>query len=64
MPSFHIDLYSGRGQSEVNQLICNNNKAKELIDWQPKISLVEGLEKTMNWFKANAEKYKSEIYNI
>ena len=51
-------------QSEVNQLICNNNKAKELIDWQPKMSLYEGLEKTINWFKDNAGKYKSEIYNI
>ena len=51
-------------QSEVNQLICNNNKAKALIDWQPKMSLDEGLEKTINWFKANAGEYKSEIYNI
>jgi NAD dependent epimerase/dehydratase len=51
-------------KSEVNQLICNNNKAKELIDWQPKMSLDEGLEKTINWFKANAGEYKSEIYNI
>jgi len=51
-------------KSEVNQLICNNNKAKELIDWQPKMSLDEGLEKAINWFKANAGKYKSEIYNI
>jgi NAD dependent epimerase/dehydratase len=51
-------------QSEVNQLICNNNKAKKLIDWQPKMSLDEGLEKTINWFKANAGEYKSEIYNI
>ncbi|MCK5513536.1 MAG: SDR family NAD(P)-dependent oxidoreductase [Deltaproteobacteria bacterium] len=51
-------------KSEVNQLICNNNKAKELIDWQPKMSLDEGLEKTINWFKANAGEYKSKIYNI
>ena len=51
-------------QSEVNQLICNNNKAKELIDWQPKMSLDEGLEKTINWFKANTGEYKSKIYNI
>ena len=51
-------------QSEVNQLICNNNKAKELIDWQPKMSLDAGLEKTINWFKANTGEYKSEIYNI
>ena len=51
-------------KSEVNQLICNNNKANELINWQPKMSLDEGLEKTINWFKANAGEYKSEIYNI
>ncbi len=51
-------------QSEVNQLICNNNKAKKLIDWQPKMSLDEGLEETINWFKANAGEYKSKIYNI
>ena len=51
-------------QSEVNQLICNNNKARELIDWQPKMSLDEGLEKAINWFKANTGEYKSKIYNI
>jgi NAD dependent epimerase/dehydratase len=51
-------------KSEVNQLICNNNKAKELIGWQPNVSLDEGLEKTINWFKENLKEYKSELYNI
>ena len=51
-------------KSEVNKLICNNQKAKEMIGWQPKISLDEGLEKTVNWFRANLKEYKGELYNI
>jgi len=51
-------------KSEVNRLICNNQKAKELIGWQPKVSLDEGLEKTINWFKENLKEYKSKLYNI
>ena len=51
-------------RSEVNKLICNNQKAKELIGWKPKVSLDEGLEKTINWFKENLNEYKSKLYNI
>jgi len=28
-------------------------KAKELLGWQPKTSLEEGIEKTVDWFKKN-----------
>ena len=51
-------------KSEVNELICNNQKAKELTGWEPKVSLDEGLEKTINWFKENLKEYKSELYTI
>jgi len=51
-------------KSELNKLICNNQKAKEMIGWQSKVSLDEGLEKTINWFKENLKEYKSELYNI
>ena len=51
-------------KSEVNELICNNQKAKEMIGWEPKVSLDEGLEKTINWFKENLKEYKSELYTI
>jgi NAD dependent epimerase/dehydratase len=50
--------------SEVNQLLCNNQKAKELIKWHPTVKLVEGLSKTVNWFKKNQQVYKSDLYNI
>lgn len=51
-------------KSEVNKLICNNQKARKLTGWQPKVSLDEGLEMTINWFKENLREYKSDLYNI
>ena len=41
--------------SEVIQLISNNNKAKELIKWEPKTDLEHGLEKTIEFISANLD---------
>jgi len=38
---------------DVNRLICNNTKAKELLDWKPKISMDRGLSITFDWAKKN-----------
>ncbi|WP_188208224.1 dTDP-glucose 4,6-dehydratase [Alkalibacillus aidingensis] len=42
----HIHL-----QSEIAKLTCNYDKAKQLIGWEPKISLQEGIRRTENWIK-------------
>ena len=39
-------------QSEVQKLLCDNTKVKQLLDWSPKISLEEGIAKTEEWIKA------------
>lgn len=39
---------------DVNRLICNNNKARILLKWKPKISLDEGLKITLNWARKNS----------
>ena len=39
--------------SEVNQLICDNQRAHQLIGWQPMVHLEEGLSKTIEWFRKN-----------
>lgn len=50
--------------SEVERLWANNNKAKELLNWQPKYGGLDGLRKglseTIEWFKANQN---SSFYN-
>jgi len=35
------------------RLYCNYSKAQELFNWQPKISIDEGLKKTIEWIKQN-----------
>ena len=55
--------------SEVERLFSSNNKAKDLLDWEPEYSGLEGLrrglEETINWFslEENLKLYKSDIYN-
>lgn len=36
-------------QSEIQKLLCNYDQAKELLNWQPQVSLEEGLKKTSEW---------------
>lgn len=36
-------------QSEIQKLLCNYEKAKELLGWEPQVSLEEGLRRTEEW---------------
>lgn len=38
---------------DVQKLICDNRKAKKLLNWEPKISFEDGLKETINWMKEN-----------
>ena len=57
-------------KSEVQRLWASNEKAKELLNWSPEYSgldgFARGIEKTIAWFEApkNLEAYKSDRYNI
>ncbi len=52
--------------SEVFRLWCDNTKIRELTGFQPKYSIREGLEKTVEWFTlpGNLAKYKPGLYNV
>lgn len=51
--------------SEVFRLCGDNTKIRNLTDWEPRVSLREGLGKTVEWFlnPENLKRYKSNIYN-
>ena len=49
--------------SEVERLWCDNTKAKEILEWEPKTSLDEGLKETIEWISEHIDLYKPEIYN-
>jgi dTDP-glucose 4,6-dehydratase len=38
---------------DVDKLICDNTKSKKILNWEPQISINEGLEKTIKWIKTN-----------
>jgi len=43
---------------DVERLICGNEKAKKILGWEPKISLEEGLKRTIEWIANNPIKFK------
>ncbi|MDE6007986.1 MAG: SDR family NAD(P)-dependent oxidoreductase [Muribaculaceae bacterium] len=51
--------------SEVFRLLGSNKLITSLTDWRPKVSLEEGLRRTIDWIcsEDNLKKYKPEIYN-
>ena len=53
-------------ESEVFRLFCDNKKIKELLNYEPKVDIRNGLIKTINWISKpeNLKMYKSEIYNV
>ncbi len=44
---------------DVQKLVCSNEKAKRLLDWEPRIGIEEGLEKTIEWAKKSGIKIKT-----
>ena len=48
-------------KSEVEGLLCNSNKAKNILNWKPKYAgskgLNDGLKETINWFIKNKKNY-------
>ena len=50
--------------SEVERLVCNNEKLLKRTNWKPGYSLVNGLEETISWMKDSLHLYKSELYHV
>lgn len=51
-------------KSEVNRLLGSNEKIKKLTNWKPNYSFEQGIAETVEFFKGNLYKYKTDIYNI
>jgi dTDP-glucose 4,6-dehydratase len=50
--------------SEVWHLECDNRRAREVLGWQPQVSLKEGLRRTVDYIASHLERYKPELYTI
>jgi nucleoside-diphosphate-sugar epimerase len=50
--------------SEVERLFASNQYAKDRLHWQPKVSLMDGLETTVRWFRGRTDIYKRDFYHV
>lgn len=51
-------------KSEVNRLLGSNEKIKRLTNWKSKYTFEQGIADTIEFFKHNLDKYKTDIFNI
>jgi dTDP-glucose 4,6-dehydratase len=51
-------------KSEVGLLLADTRKAAERLGWHPKVSLEEGLARTIDWIASHQDSYKAQIYNV
>jgi len=52
------------GKSEVMKLWASNKKAREMIGWEPQVSLDEGLRKTIEWISSHIDLYRPDQYTV
>lgn len=53
VPIEHVEHH--HPQSEIARLVCDYGKAKELLGWEPEVSLEEGIRKTQEWIANHPE---------
>jgi UDP-glucose 4-epimerase len=46
-------IYAPERKGEIKRIFLNTDKAKKELDWQSHLTLNEGLEKTVDWFREN-----------
>lgn len=65
--SFQVELDERRVRpeaSEVNRLVCDHRKAEEMLGWRPRISLREGLQRTISWIRQHPEHFPTLDYQV
>lgn len=50
--------------SEVERLLADTSKARQLLGWKHEVPLEDGLRYTVEWFDATLARYKPSIYNV
>nr|MCR5399292.1 GDP-mannose 4,6-dehydratase [Lachnospiraceae bacterium] len=51
-------------KSEVNRLLGDNTKIRNLTNWEQKYTFSQGIAETIEWLRHNLDKYKTDIYNL
>lgn len=51
-------------KSEVRRLLSDNSLARERLNWNPSVSLDEGLDRTIAWIRDNLDHYRVGVYEF
>lgn len=51
-------------KSEVERLLSDPSEAETLCTWRSRLSLEEGLERTVRWFEQNIHRYQADQYGL
>lgn len=52
------------GKSEVRRLLADNRLAKEILNWEPCVSIEKGIKLTITWIAAHLNRYQLGEYQI
>ena len=50
--------------SEVDRLLADTSRMKEMTGWEPSVSLEDGLRKTVDWISDHFLLYRPDVYAI
>lgn len=50
--------------SEVERLVADARLAGELLGWTPRVTLEEGLERTIEWIRSNGDRFRTDAYAV
>jgi NAD dependent epimerase/dehydratase len=50
--------------SEVERLLSDNSRMRELTGWQPEVSLDEGLRATIEYLREHLHRYRPDLYQV
>jgi NAD dependent epimerase/dehydratase len=50
--------------SEVDRLVSDSSRAREVLGWEPSVALRDGLRRTVEWISANSSGLSSQVYAI
>ncbi|MBI3320080.1 MAG: SDR family NAD(P)-dependent oxidoreductase [Candidatus Omnitrophica bacterium] len=51
-------------RSEVERLVADHRLANDLLEWQPTVSLEEGLRLTIEWMREHLDAYRPGVYVV
>lgn len=50
--------------SEVERLLADSGLARELLGWEPRVRLEDGLQRTIEWIQQHSERYRPGVYIV